>query len=195
MWYNPDYVTAVATKIRDDLKTLQVISFVSPKSYEAAFDELLLALQTQNVPPVTVTPDASLRRSESLRYVGKEFALPVWNIPYRRNPFFTGRETLLGQLRDSLSENAPTALTQAQAISGLGGIGKTQLAVEYAYRYQKSYHDIFWAIADTNESLMVSYVRLADLLHLPEYGESDQSKAKAAMRPAATRRPSATSTL
>ena len=68
------------------------------------------------------------------------------------------------------------------AISGLGGIGKTQLALEYAYRYQKSYHDIFWVTADTYDSLMSSYVQLAVLLHLPEYNEQDQNKVKAAVQ-------------
>jgi hypothetical protein len=56
----------------------------------------------------------------------------AWNVPYVRNPFFTGREELLKQLHDNLAQNKAAALTQAQAISGLGGIGKTQTAVEYA---------------------------------------------------------------
>jgi hypothetical protein len=43
----------------------------------------------------------------------------MWNIPYRRNPFFTGREELLKQLHDNLAETKAAALTQAQAISGL----------------------------------------------------------------------------
>jgi hypothetical protein len=47
-------------------------------------------------------------------------------------PFFTGREEVLSQLHDALS-SGKAALTQPQAISGLGGIGKTQTAVEYAY--------------------------------------------------------------
>ena len=67
---------------------------------------------------------------------------PAWNVPYLRNPFFTGREELLKQLHDNLTQNKAAALTQAQArpedsaqaqaIHGLGGIGKTQTAVEYA---------------------------------------------------------------
>ena len=56
----------------------------------------------------------------------------IWNVPFRRNPFFTGREALLVRLRKHLTLPKATALTQAQAISGLGGIGKTQIAVEYA---------------------------------------------------------------
>src|SRR5581483_10019823 len=76
--------------------------------------------------------------------------------PFKRNPYFTGRSAQLGTLHRLLSAGKQVALTQA--ISGLGGIGKTQLALEYAYRYQKSYHDIFWASADTKEALMASYV-------------------------------------
>ena len=47
---------------------------------------------------------------------------PLWNIPYPRNPFFTGREELLTQLANALTAGQATALSQPQAISGLGGI-------------------------------------------------------------------------
>jgi hypothetical protein len=57
--------------------------------------------------------------------------IPIWNIPYQRNRFFTGREELLKHLHDNLTNRKAAALSQA--ISGLGGIGKTQTAVEYAY--------------------------------------------------------------
>lgn len=50
-----------------------------------------------------------------------------------RNPNFTGREDELAQLQASLLAGETAALVQAQAIHGLGGVGKTQLAVEYAY--------------------------------------------------------------
>ncbi len=69
------------------------------------------------------------------------------NPPIERNPYFTGRKPELASLHKLLMAGKQVALTQA--ISGLGGIGKTQLALEYAYHYQKSYHDIFWAVAET----------------------------------------------
>src|SRR5713226_6383425 len=50
---------------------------------------------------------------------------PLWNIPYPRNPLFIGREDVLTTLHERLTAGHPMALTQAQAISGLGGIGKT----------------------------------------------------------------------
>lgn len=52
---------------------------------------------------------------------------PFWQAPYSRNPAFTGREALLTELRQALTSGENAALTQA--ITGLGGVGKTQLAL------------------------------------------------------------------
>jgi len=98
----------------------------------------------------------------------------IWNIPYRRNPFFTGREELLNRLHDSLYADNIATLTQPQGISGLGGIGKTQTALEYAYRYGANYDAVFWVQADSAAALVSSYVTLAHLLRLPERDEQDQ---------------------
>src|SRR5207249_3054928 len=58
----------------------------------------------------------------------------VWTVPYPRNALFTGREDVLAQLAAAYGQGQPT--WQPQALSGLGGVGKTQLAIEYAYRYR-----------------------------------------------------------
>lgn len=105
-----------------------------------------------------------------------------WTVPYRRNPFFTGRETLLYYLHEQLNKNKTTALTQAQAINGLGGIGKTQTAVEYAYRYQHEYRFVFWIRAATRNTLIADFMTIAEMLQLPEKNEPDQTIAVAAVR-------------
>ncbi|MDJ0708292.1 MAG: tetratricopeptide repeat protein [Leptolyngbyaceae cyanobacterium MO_188.B28] len=91
-----------------------------------------------------------------------------WNVPYERNPFFTGREEVLQTLHRQLNQDSAAALSQIQAISGLGGIGKTQTAVEYAYRYRADYDAVFWVRADTTLELSSGYVTIAQLLDLPQ---------------------------
>ena len=96
------------------------------------------------------------------------------NLPFDRNPFFTGRETELQDLHRRLNQNQSAAIGQKSAVSGLGGIGKTQLAVEYAYRYHEEYQYVLWARADSVESLNASYTEFATLLELPEKQEQEQ---------------------
>jgi len=84
-------------------------------------------------------------------------ALPaVWNIPYPYNPFFLGRESELAHLRQRLQAGQTSALSQPQAISGLGGIGKTQLAMEYAYCYHQNYQMV---LCDSHLSILTAISR------------------------------------
>jgi len=105
----------------------------------------------------------------------------LWHVPHQRNPFFTGREALLAHLHETLSWGKATALTHPQAISGLGGIGKTQLALEYAYRYHQEYEAVFWVKADTRESVLTDFIGLAHLLNLPEQHAEDLMVAASAV--------------
>jgi tetratricopeptide (TPR) repeat protein len=106
----------------------------------------------------------------------------IWNVPYPRNPFFIGREELLSRLHQQLKAGQATALSQSpQAISGLGGIGKTQIALEYAYRYQRDYQAVLWAQAETQEALTSSYFSIAALLNLPEKDVPESDRVVAAV--------------
>jgi tetratricopeptide (TPR) repeat protein/transcriptional regulator with XRE-family HTH domain len=100
--------------------------------------------------------------------------ISLWTVPYARNPHFTGREDLLQQLGQLLAvENLgqsmsiqQATLTQTQAITGLGGIGKTQIAIEYAYRsrMQGRYRHFIWISAASQETILTSFVELARLV-------------------------------
>lgn len=100
--------------------------------------------------------------------------MQIWNIPFAHNPFFTGRENLLEKLHTQLQTTKAAAVSQPQAISGLGGIGKTQLAIEYAYSYRQEYQVVLWAKADTTEALNASYTEIAGLLQLPQHDAQEQ---------------------
>ena len=113
--------------------------------------------------------------------------LRLWTIPYTRNPHFTGRADLLTHLSRQFapyrSEQAAfirrAALTQSQALHGLGGIGKTQLAIEYVYRSLEvdRYIHTLWISAASEELILTSFAELSTLLPtLQQQGEHDQRK-------------------
>lgn len=106
----------------------------------------------------------------------------VWTLPYLRNPFFLGREEVLARLRCQLQSGPTMALCQPQAISGLGGVGKTQVALEYAYRHAQDYQAVFWTRADSRDALVAGYSQIAQALCLPERDERDQTVMIAAVK-------------
>jgi tetratricopeptide (TPR) repeat protein/transcriptional regulator with XRE-family HTH domain len=107
---------------------------------------------------------------------------PLWNVPYRQNPFFTGREEILSQVYTVLNTKKSAALTQTQAISGLGGVGKTQIAVEYAYRHRKDYFAVMWVDASSLDRFKDEFAGLAVLFNLPEQNEANQDIVISAVR-------------
>ena len=117
--------------------------------------------------------------SESMRTPLPEH---IWLVPYDRNPFFTGREGLLKRLRDTLTALKTGVLTPLVSISGLGGIGKTQTAIEYAHRYKGDYQAILWARASTRDMLTSDFVTLAGQLHLSQKNVKDQHEVIAAVK-------------
>lgn len=97
------------------------------------------------------------------------------NLPSPPNLFFTGRKAYLEQLDELLKENKSVAITQTVSISGLGGIGKTQLALEYAHRSYRNntYRAIFWVDAAEITTIETSYILLAHILALPEKDDNE----------------------
>ena len=84
--------------------------------------------------------------------------MPFNNLPAR--PLrFTGRQEILENIHRTFEKKEAIALTQA--ISGMGGIGKTQIALEYAYRYRSEYDCVWWLNAETEETIFASFQEFA----------------------------------
>jgi class 3 adenylate cyclase len=88
----------------------------------------------------------------------------VWHLP-ARNPYFTGRNDLLAELRRRLRAGEATLVVQA--LYGLGGVGKTQLALEYAHRFAADYDMVWWIDAEQPVLIPDQLAGLAARLELP----------------------------
>jgi tetratricopeptide (TPR) repeat protein len=137
-------------------------------------------------PPEELDRLADAVRAKDIHYppapvLGPSIRAPrLHNLPFSPlGDLLKGRDEELQRLIANLGSLAPaTALTQAQAIHGLGGIGKTRLAVEYAWRSGDRYDAALFVVADSPEALRVGLASLArpGLLALPEYETGAEAK-------------------
>ena len=165
--------------------------FASVWDFALAFQEACQVEQASNGTQRTAAMSSPTSQSHSPIAVLTERARPIvatppedssviWNVPYRRNTFFTGREQVLTLLHDTFCSGKVAA--QSQAVSGLGGIGKTQIAVEYAHRYHGEYQVILWVRGDTREKMLSDIAALASMLNLKEQHEQEQQLVIEAIR-------------
>jgi tetratricopeptide (TPR) repeat protein len=92
---------------------------------------------------------------------------------------FKGRDEFLEQLRSKVENKVGSALVIAtkQTIHGLGGIGKTRLAIEYANRYSEHYNALLFVVADSPENLRANIANLCGALRIDEPDPTKQCDA------------------
>src|SRR5688500_9405434 len=119
------------------------------------FDDSLLTLMTELEAAAepkarrSVTKEPTLRPTFIPDYGPHR---PVFYVPFKqKGNEIVGQQQVIEEVRKQLTEGKRTAIGQTAAFRGLGGLGKTQLAIEYAYRYRDEYpNGVIWINADQN---------------------------------------------
>ena len=107
---------------------------------------------------------------------------PGSRMPFARNAVFTGREKDLIELAKCLLYGGQRAvgITQAAAATGAGGIGKTQLAVEFCYRYGRYFHGVHWMQA--NQDMMAEIAACGAEMGLQPWPETLPEQVQATLQ-------------
>ncbi|KAH0565091.1 hypothetical protein GP486_001509 [Trichoglossum hirsutum] len=94
---------------------------------------------------------------------------PIFSVPFEKDRQFVGREDILSQVEEQLQ------IRHRASLHGLGGIGKSQIAIEYAYRYREKNPKahVFWVYAASAGRFDQSYKGIARELKLPRVDDPD----------------------
>jgi hypothetical protein len=93
---------------------------------------------------------------------------PIKMLPYRQNPRFFGREAELDKINRALDWNNPNnPLLRTYTIYGRRGVGKTELALQYAHKNPAKFDAIFWVGCETALVLRQSFTNMAIEVKLP----------------------------
>jgi len=116
-------------------------------------------------------PGAGRAVSTAARFPG---TLPsTWRVP-ARNPNFTGRNDELTEMKTSLTADSTVTV---HSVSGLGGVGKTRLAIEYAHKFASDYDVVWWIAAETPATIPDHFAALATNLGLEPADGPDELRA------------------
>ena len=100
------------------------------------------------------------------------------NIPFTANTKFSGREDVLSLIRETLQTETATPSLKSIALFGMGGVGKTQIAIQYAHCNLENFDVVLWVAADNGISIGQSCRTIADELGL--LGKDEHMKDTAA---------------
>ncbi|MFI8822661.1 FxSxx-COOH system tetratricopeptide repeat protein [Streptomyces sp. NPDC053431] len=98
----------------------------------------------------------------------------VWgNVP-PNNPNFVGREDLLAQVREQLL-TGDTSAVLPHTLHGMGGVGKSQIAIEYVYRYASDYDIVWWIPSEQPTMILTALTELAQRMGLNVSSEANRA--------------------
>ncbi|KAJ6258222.1 hypothetical protein Dda_7141 [Drechslerella dactyloides] len=91
------------------------------------------------------------------------FVVP-FRMPYIRNRNFVGRAEELRRIYKYFKKPISTDIPSIYALTGTGGMGKTQIALEYAYRHHHDYTAVFWVNAANEDTIRTSFMGIMQLI-------------------------------
>lgn len=119
------------------------------------------------------------RHQEIKKLVGQSLVaainLPCYFIPYSQNAAFFGRETELKLCRDALASSTLTASSKFFVLHGIGGVGKTSIALQFAYEQKLHRKVVLWFPADNPEKLDRRFSEIAHAIGL-HHNNADQAQ-------------------
>ena len=101
---------------------------------------------------------------------------PGFRLPFTRNTFFTGRTEPLKQLARTLLHHQGPATLVTQSIQGMGGVGKTQLAVEFAFRYGRFFHGVHWLNCRDPHAINAEVAACGAAMQLPNWPDEEPAQ-------------------
>ena len=96
-----------------------------------------------------------------IRTLEYDRGLNLLDAPDMGDYLFIGRDDELEQMKTILLSNTDSSDRKVLVLGGMGGIGKTQMAIRYAKRHHASYSSVFWVNATSESALRLSLRRLA----------------------------------
>ncbi|KAI9811064.1 MAG: hypothetical protein M1827_005646 [Pycnora praestabilis] len=109
----------------------------------------------------------------------KGVALPCYHVPFGINERFYGRQEVLRRIRNSLIPQERNSQPLSFALHGMGGVGKTQIALHYANSCRSEYDAILWISADSSIKMSQSFLKVAQHLGLVSDDQEAQDSAAA----------------
>jgi hypothetical protein len=97
---------------------------------------------------------------------------------YPRNSIFQDRPDILDKMHEQLKPTPSAPGLRLFALYGIGGVGKTQLALEYCYRNRSTFPAIFWVSAERQDQIFQDFGTISQYLGLDDGHYTDQRRVR-----------------